>query len=108
MLIDNFSRVSFFKELINREKEAKLHPNMDIASERNNFDKMSLSVLKEYLKARGVSGTGYLKPALVDIAKSVEKMMIPVLDYAKSKEEEKRLIIYGIEIEDPLSSARYF
>ena len=31
-------------------------------------------------------------------------MLIPVLDYAKSKEENK-LIIHGVEIEDPLSSA---
>ena len=73
MFIDNFSRVSFLKELINKEKEAKLHPSMDIASERNNFEKMSLSDLKEYLKVQGVSVTGYLKPALVHIAKSVEK-----------------------------------
>ena len=42
---------------------------------------MSLSDLKKYLKAQGVSVTRYLKPALVDIAKSVEKMMIPV-DYS--------------------------
>ena len=51
---------------------------------------------------RGVSVTGYLKPALVEIAK---KMLIPVLDYAKSKEENKSLIIHGVEIEDRLSSA---
>ena len=41
------------------------------------------------------------------MAKSVEKMLIPVLDYAKSKEENK-LIIYGVEIEDPLSSANEY
>ena len=41
----------FFKELINKEKEAKLHPSMDIASERDNFEKMLLTDLKEYLKA---------------------------------------------------------
>ena len=63
--------------------------------------------MKQYLKARGVSVTGYLKPALVEIAKSVEKMLIPVLDYAKSKEENK-LIIHGVEIEDPLSSAHEY
>ena len=63
--------------------------------------------MKQYLKARGVSVTGYLKPALVEIAKSVEKMLIPVLDYTKSKEENK-LIIYGVEIEDPLSSAHEY
>ena len=40
---------------------------------------------------------------MVEIAKSVEKMLIPVLDYAKSKEENK-LIIHGVEIEDPLTS----
>ena len=63
--------------------------------------------MKQYLKARGVSVTGYLKPALVEIAKSVEKMLIPVLDYAKSKEENK-LIIHGVEIQDPLSSAHEY
>ena len=65
------------------------------------------SDLKQYLKARGVSVTGYLKPALVEIAKSVEKMLIPVLDYAKSKEENK-LIIQGVETEDPLSSTHKY
>ena len=65
------------------------------------------SDLKQYLKAGGVSVTGYLKPVLVEIAKSVEKMLIPVLHYAKSKEENK-LIIHGVEIEDPLSSAHEY
>ena len=63
--------------------------------------------MKQYLKARGVSVTGYLKPALVDIAKSVEKMLIPVLDSAKSKEENK-LIFHDVEIEDPLFSAHEY
>ena len=65
------------------------------------------SDLKQYSKARGVSVTGYLEPALVEIAKSVEKILIPVLDYAKSKEENK-LIIHGVETEDPLSSAHEY
>ena len=47
---------------------------MDIASELNNFEKMLLSDLKEYLKVREVSVTGYLKPTLVDIAKCVESL----------------------------------
>ena len=34
-------------------------------------------------------------------------MLIPVLDYAKSKEENK-LIIHGVETEDPLSSAHEY
>ena len=63
--------------------------------------------MKQYLKARGVSVTGYLKPALVEIAKSVEKMLIRVLDYAKSKEENK-LIIHGVKIKHPLSSAHEY
>ena len=42
--------------------------------------------------------TGYLKPALVEIANPSEKMLIPVLDDAKSKEENK-LVIHGVEIE---------
>ena len=56
---------------------------MDSTLERNHFEKMSLSDMKQYLKARGVSVTRYLKPALVEIAKSVEKIVIPGLDYAK-------------------------
>ena len=60
MFIDNFGRVSFFKEIRSKEKEANLLPSMDVASERHHFEKMSLSDLKEYLKMRGVSVTGYL------------------------------------------------
>ena len=80
---------------------------MDSTLERNHFEKMSLSDLKQYLKARGVSVTRYLKPALVAMAKSAEKKLIPVLDCAKSKEENK-LIIHGVEIEDPLSSGHEY
>ena len=51
--------------------------------------------------------TGYLKPASVEIAKSVQKMMIPVSDYKKSKEGGK-IILHGIEIEDPPSPAHRY
>ena len=46
---------------------------MDSTLERNHFEKMSLSDLKQYLKARGVSVTGYLKPALVEIVEISRK-----------------------------------
>jgi hypothetical protein len=34
--------------------------------------------LKEYLQARGVTVTGYLKSSLVQIANAVQTMMLPV------------------------------
>ena len=36
---------------------------------------MTMLELKEYLQARGVTVTGYLKPALVEIANAVENCM---------------------------------
>ncbi len=39
---------------------------------------MTVAELKEYLQMRGVTVNGYLKPALLEIAQAVEKMMLPV------------------------------
>ena len=41
------------------------------------FKDMSVIQLKEYLQDRGVSVSGYLKPAFVEIATAVNKMMLP-------------------------------
>ena len=41
------------------------------------FNNMTVVELKEYLHDRGVSVNGYLKPASVEIAIAVEKMMLP-------------------------------
>ncbi len=76
---------------------------MDDGVEPKNFPKMSLADLKEYLKARGVTVSSYLKPALVEIAMSVEKMMIPLDPSYGKPAEQGKLIIHGIEMDDPLS-----
>ena len=39
---------------------------------------MTMAELKNYLRERGVTVIGYLKPALVEIAIAVEKMMLPI------------------------------
>ena len=39
---------------------------------------MTVAELKKYLQIRGVAVNGYLKPALLEIAQAVEKMMLPV------------------------------
>ena len=39
------------------------------------FSSMNVASLKKYLQERGVTVNGYLKPALVEIAFAVEKMM---------------------------------
>ena len=58
--------------------------------------------LKEYLQARGVTVTGYLKPALVEIANAVQKMMLPLDPNFECRDDsERKLIIHENEIEDP-------
>ena len=58
--------------------------------------------LKEYLQARGVTVTGYLKPALVEIANAVQKMMLPLdPNFECRNDSERKLIIHENEIEDP-------
>ena len=42
------------------------------------FKSMNIASIKSYLKERGVTVNGYLKPALVTIAAAVEKMMLPL------------------------------
>ena len=42
------------------------------------FESMNVASIKSYLKERGVTVNGYLKPALVTIAAAVEKMMLPL------------------------------
>ena len=82
---------------------------MDSTLEHKNFKEMCLSDLKEYLQARGVTVTGHLKPALVEIATSVEKMIIPIdPNFEKPAEQDLKLIVHGIEIDDPLSGAHKY
>ena len=50
-----------------------------MSGEQNtNFKAMNLAAKKKYLQERGVSVNGYLKPGLVELAVSVEKMMLPL------------------------------
>ena len=79
---------------------------MESASGVRNFKQMSLSDLKEYLKARGVTVTGHLKPTLIEIAMSVEKMLLPVdPNFENPPEQDTKLTVHGVEIDDPLSGS---
>lgn len=68
------------------------------------FSSMNVSSIKDYLKERGVSVNGYLKPALVNIAACVEKMMLsldPNFDRENEIDVRQRLIFHDMQIEDP-------
>ena len=57
---------------------------------------------------RGVTASGYLKPALLQIAQAVEKMMLPFVpnnEYGNSdlRNARETFIIHGIVIRQPLS-----
>ena len=45
------------------------------------FRSMNVASLKCYLQERGITVNGYLKPALVEIASAVERMMLPIDPY---------------------------
>ena len=72
------------------------------------FSKMTMLELKAYLLQCGVSVNGYLKPALVNIAIAVEKMMLPVdpnFEKEKDSQDNHKLIIHDTEIPDPFGSS---
>jgi hypothetical protein len=65
------------------------------------FSKMTMLELKTYLRERGVSVNGYLKPVLVNIAIAVEKMMLPVdpnFEKEKGSQDIHKLIIHDMEL----------
>jgi hypothetical protein len=68
---------------------------------------MNVAAIKKYLLERGVTVNGYLKPALVEIASAVEKMMLPLdPNFERDNADNNikgRLIIHDIQIEDPFS-----
>ena len=69
---------------------------------------MSVNDLKTYLRERGVSVNGYLKPALIEIANAVEKMMLPVViefEKGNNNQDIHNLIIHDMEISDPFSAS---
>ncbi len=53
---------------------------------------MTVTELKKYLQIRGVAVNGYLKPALLEIAQAVEKMMLPVEPIMNIQMKEARKI----------------
>ena len=68
------------------------------------FSKMSVAEIKQYLRERGVTVNGYLKPALVNIASAVEKMMIPVEPQLQQERNfNDGLIIYEVPVPNPFT-----
>ena len=66
------------------------------------FENMSVSDLKTYLRERGVSVNGHLKPALI------EKMMLPIVTEFEKGNDNKDIhnfIIHDMEISDPFSAS---
>ena len=57
------------------------------ASASKSLKDMTLAELKVYLRDRGVTLNGYLKPTLVEIAGVVEKMMLPIDPYFQIENE---------------------
>ena len=66
---------------------------------------MSVIQLKEYLQNRGVNVSSYLKPALVEIATAVNKMMLPLNPNFEEKNtlENEKFYIDGMEIKNPFT-----
>ena len=72
------------------------------------FKNMSVIQLKEYyLQNRGVNVSSYLKPALVEIATAVNKMMLPFNPNFEEKNtlENEKFYIDGMEIKNPFTSS---
>ncbi len=71
------------------------------------FKSMNVAAIKKYLLECGVTVNGYLKPALVEIASAVKKMMLPLdPNFERDNADNNikvRLIIHDIQIEDPFS-----
>ena len=71
------------------------------------FRAMNVAGLKKYLRERGITTNGYLKPALVTIASAVEKMMLPIDPNFECDDPEKnlnkRLIIHDVPVQDPFT-----
>ena len=68
------------------------------------FKSMSVIQLKEYIQKRGVSVSGYLKLARVEIATAVNKMMLPLNPKFEEKNtlENEKFYIDGMDIKNPI------
>lgn len=71
------------------------------------FKSMCIRELQKYLADRGVSVNGHLKPVLMDIASSIERLGLPLdPNFEKDNGEkcmEKRLFIHDMQISDPFT-----
>ena len=67
---------------------------------------MSVAQLKDYLQSRGVSVSGYLKPALIEIATAVNKMMLPLISNFEDKAalDNETICIKEMEVRNPFNS----
>ena len=65
---------------------------------------MSVNEFRAYLRERGVSVNGYLKPALVEIAAAVQKMMLPIDVNFEKVNDDQHFVIHDMEISDPFTS----
>ena len=75
-------------------------------NERKSVSNMTMTELKEYLKVRGVPTSGYLKPALLEIALAVEKMMLPIHpnhEYVNVMDNQQKYFTNDMVIDQPLS-----
>jgi len=66
---------------------------------------MNVAELKQFLKERGVSVSGYLKTSLVEIASAVKRMVLPVdPNFEKDQTADAdKLIIHDVLIPNPFS-----
>ena len=68
------------------------------------LDNISVSELRAYLHERGVSVNSYLKPALVEIAVAVQKMMLPIDVNFEKVNDDQHFVIHDMEISNRFTS----
>jgi hypothetical protein len=82
---------------------------MSEVSSSDKFSSMNVRDLKKYLQERGVTVNGYLKPALIVIARAIEKMMLPKDPNFECDDAGKKLkntlIIHDVAVPDPFTLA---
>ena len=96
--------MSLYLSALKCVKSKQLREKGSIMSTQNKKIKdMTMLELKEYLQARGITVTGYLKPALVEIANAVQKMMLPLDPNFECRDDsERKLIIHETKSKTPL------
>ncbi len=87
--------------LTNAGKMSEAESTQPNESKIKTLSSMTVAELKKYLQMRCVTVNGYLKPALLEIAQAVEKMMLPVEptnEYSNEGSSEDTFIINDIVI----------